>query len=86
MDIKRGDRVLEVGSEANPCIRSNVLVDRWVEPKGRIGSLLIDRPFVFADALELPFSDKSFDYVQAYSFGGTFGESCAILVRASKGK
>lgn len=65
LGIKRSDLVLEIGSGADPCIRSNVLVDRYMESKERAGQLLKVRPFVLADAHELPFSDKKFDYTLA---------------------
>ncbi len=69
LNIKPGDRVLEVGSGNRPRKRSDVLCDKYMESNyERSGgdNIVIDqRPFVAADALSLPFKDKSFDYVIA---------------------
>ncbi|HEX9439532.1 MAG TPA: methyltransferase domain-containing protein [Roseiflexaceae bacterium] len=56
--------VLEIGSGDNPNPRSNVLVDRFVgaDNRERGGDLVVDRPFVVADAHHLPFRDGAFAY------------------------
>ena len=55
--------VLEIGSGENPNPRSNVLVDRFLfDNTERGGDLVIDRPFVVADAHHLPFKDGAFAY------------------------
>jgi hypothetical protein len=56
--------VLEIGSGDNPNPRSNVLVDRFVgsDNRERGGDLVVDRPFVVADAHQLPFKDGAFAY------------------------
>jgi uncharacterized protein YbaR (Trm112 family) len=59
--------VLEIGSGDRPNPRSDVLVDRFIEDNTeRGGNLRIDRPLVVADAHQLPFKDRSFDYVVCY--------------------
>ncbi len=56
--------VLEVGSGENPNPRSDILVDRYLSDNTeRGGNLVIDRPFVVADAHHLPFRDKAFAYI-----------------------
>ncbi len=56
--------VLEIGSGDNPNPRSNVLVDRFLgaDNRERGGDLVVDRPFVVADAHQLPFKDAAFAY------------------------
>ncbi|NJN17004.1 MAG: class I SAM-dependent methyltransferase [Oscillochloris sp.] len=56
--------VLEIGSGDNPNPRSNVLVDRFLgsDNRERGGDLVVDRPFVVADAHHLPFKDDAFAY------------------------
>lgn len=64
-DIPPGARVLDVGCGGDPFPYATVLVDRYTEPTHhRDGALARDsREFVEADICELPFPDKSFDYV-----------------------
>jgi hypothetical protein len=56
--------VLEIGSGDNPNPRSNVLVDRFPgsDNRERGGDLVVDRPFVVADAHYLPFKADAFSY------------------------
>lgn len=56
--------VLEIGSGDNPNPRSNVLVDRFLgsDNRERGGDLVVDRPFVVADAHHLPFKEGAFAY------------------------
>ena len=64
--IKDTDLVLEVGSGGNPYPRSNVLLDAYVDTRERFWVPLIhDRPTVLSFGENLPFKDKSFDYVIA---------------------
>lgn len=69
LDIKSDDRVLEIGSGSRPRKRSDILCDKYIESNDERAcgdNIVIDeRPFVVADALALPFKDKSFDYVIA---------------------
>ncbi len=59
--------VLEIGSGDRPNPRSDVLVDRFIEDNTeRGGNLRIDRPLIVADAHQLPFKDKSFDYIVCF--------------------
>ena len=65
-NIKRTDTVLEVGSGQRPLIRSDILCDKF--PFSSYERLLkapvvIDRPFVAADALHLPFEDEAIDFL-----------------------
>lgn len=67
--IKASDFVVEIGSGNNPYWRSDLLLDKFVvdsteRPAGR-APLVLDRPFVVADALQLPFGDKKVDFLIA---------------------
>ena len=58
--------MLEVGSGGSPYYRSNVLADAYVTTRERSWAPLIsDRPTVIAFGENLPFRDKSFDFVIA---------------------
>jgi len=58
--------VLEVGSGGNPYPRSNVLLDAYESTRERHWApLTSDRPTVLGFVENLPFKDKSFDYVIA---------------------
>lgn len=58
--------VLEVGSGGNPYARSNVLLDAYESTRERHWvPLTSDRPTVLGFVENLPFKDKSFDYVIA---------------------
>jgi SAM-dependent methyltransferase len=66
LDIPPNALVLEVGSGGNPYPRSNVLLDAYEETRERHWDTLIhDRPTVLSFGENLPFKDKSFDYVIA---------------------
>ncbi|ABU57359.1 methyltransferase domain-containing protein [Roseiflexus castenholzii] len=56
--------VLEIGSGDNPHPRANILLDRYpgADNRERGGDLVVDRPFVVADAHYLPFKDGAFAY------------------------
>ena len=55
--------VLEIGSGDNPNVRSDVLCDRYItDDTERGGHIVIDRPFVVADAHHLPFKEGAFSY------------------------
>jgi SAM-dependent methyltransferase len=53
--------VLEIGSGHNPHPYSSVLIDKYLDAREREGALVRDRPFVLADAHNLPFRDHCFD-------------------------
>lgn len=66
LDIKKTDRVLEVGGGHNPHPRSNVVVDKYVDDNThRSGDIKVlnNQQFLNADGEHLPFKDKEFDYV-----------------------
>lgn len=64
-DIRPGDRVLDIGSGGDPFPYSTVLTDRFPKKSPyRFESLVRDsRPFLVSDIHELPFRDKTFDFV-----------------------
>jgi Methyltransferase domain len=68
LPIAKDARVLEVGGGDSPSPRADVLVDFALEPRERWGGRIErdDRPLVLARGEELPFRDKSFDYVIAF--------------------
>jgi SAM-dependent methyltransferase len=65
LPIRSTDLVLDVGSGASPNLRANVLCDKFVADATERGGqpLRLDRPFFIADAQQLPFADKAFDFV-----------------------
>lgn len=66
LEIPPDALVLEVGSGGNPYPRANVLLDAYEETRERHWDVLIhDRPTVLSFGENLPFKDKSFDYVIA---------------------
>lgn len=66
LPIKSGHLVLDVGSGSNPHPAADVLLERYLDPKHRYTSMVIDRPTVLADACKMPFRDKAFDFVIAF--------------------
>ncbi len=64
--VPRDALVLEVGSGGNPYPRANVLLDAYESTRERHWvPLTSDRPTVLGFVENLPFKDKSFDYVIA---------------------
>ena len=66
LNIKKSDKVLEVGPGHNPSFRSNVIAEKFVDTNyHRCGDVKIfpHQSFVNADGENLPFKDKEFDYV-----------------------
>jgi SAM-dependent methyltransferase len=66
LNIKSSDRVIEIGCGDHPHKRANVAVDKFPEDNThRKGNLKTwkHQKFVEADGQNLPFEDKSFDYV-----------------------
>jgi len=65
LNIKKDDLVLEIGSGHSPHYRSDVLCDKYLVDDERGGELVKDRLAILGDGINLPFKDKSFDYVIA---------------------
>lgn len=65
LNIKKDDLVLEIGSGHNPHYRSDVLCDKFSVDEERGGELVKDRLTILGDGCDLPFKNKSFDYVIA---------------------
>ncbi len=66
LKIKKSWKVLDIGGGHNPHPRANVVVDKFVDSnnhRGRDLRVLSNQEFVHADGENLPFEDKSFDYV-----------------------
>jgi SAM-dependent methyltransferase len=66
LNIKRSNRVLEVGGGHRPHPRANVVVDKYTDSNfHRSGDLRVlkNQTFLEADGENLPFKDKEFDYV-----------------------
>lgn len=66
ISAKKGDLVLDVGSGDNPHWRADVLLDMYIDDKflaQRRGNSVVSRPIFDANAEEMPFKDKTFDYV-----------------------
>ncbi len=64
--VSKDALVLEVGSGGNPYARANVLLDAYINTRERHWvPLTSDRPTVLGFVENLPFKDKSFDFVIA---------------------
>ena len=58
--------VLEVGSGGSPYFRANVLIDAYAATRERHWApFVVDRPSVLGFGENLPFADKSFDFIIA---------------------
>lgn len=66
LPVSANGLVLDVGAGGCPYPRSDVLLDRLIGAQHRCGSpLLVDRPVVIAEAQQMPFKNKAFDFVVA---------------------
>jgi len=68
LNIKKTDRVLEVGGGHNPHRRSNVVVDKFIDSNyHRKTDIRVYRhqEFMQADGENLPFENRTFDYVMS---------------------
>ena len=64
--VPKNALVLEVGSGGSPYFRANVLVDAYAQTRERHWAPFVtDRPSVLGFGENLPFKDKSFDFVIA---------------------
>ena len=64
LGVSRGDLVLEVGPGGSPFLRSDVLVEKYIEDsKERPSVLTLDRAIISADGSALPFRDKSAGFI-----------------------
>ena len=66
LNIKKSEKVLEVGGGHNPHPRSNVVIDKFIESNyHRSGDIKVlkNQKFMQGDGENLPFADKEFDYV-----------------------
>jgi SAM-dependent methyltransferase len=67
--IRKGWRVLDVGSGHNPHSRANVLLDKYVddsrERSGAPLKAIYGKKLVIGDVQDMPFKDKEFDFVVA---------------------
>jgi 2-polyprenyl-3-methyl-5-hydroxy-6-metoxy-1,4-benzoquinol methylase len=64
-EIRPGDQVLDLGSGGDPFPQATILADHYVEvTRHRNVSLVTNgKPFLRANVEQLPFRDKSFEYV-----------------------
>ena len=63
-NIRTDDIVIDIGSGNNPILRANILVDKYIDiDVERYSGIIIDRPFLNADAEKLPFKNKAIDFV-----------------------
>ena len=74
LDIKKSDKVLEVGGGHNPHPRSNVVVDKYTETNyHRSGNIFVNKHQKFIEKHELPFrllADVDKKVINAYGVWG----------------
>lgn len=91
MDIDPSWNVLDVGSGHRPNRRANVLIDNELEEtehrSGKKASIPTDKKMVIADASNMPFKEKEFDFVIASHIAEHIDDPekfCSELVRVGK--
>lgn len=90
IDIPENGLVLDVGSGHSPCRRADVLVDMSIEDCSQRAGCPIDfgeKDFILADAQNLPFKDKVFEFVVASHVAEHVdnpGQLCRELSRVAK--
>ena len=88
-DLSATDRVLDIGSGSEPFPYATCLVDRFLDPTPhRYGDILREgKPLVSADIHQLPFCDKSFDFVYCAHILEHVDDpvrACAEIIRIGK--
>jgi len=65
LNINKNVIVLDVGSGYRPCVRADILIDKFLSDtrERRRIALIDDRPFIKADACLLSFQDNSLEYI-----------------------
>lgn len=68
LNIRSGDFILDMGSGDNPCVRADIVCDKYLRDNAeRAGEMKLQvyphQKLIMADAEKLPFKDKAFDYV-----------------------
>lgn len=63
-DIKKNEKVLDIGSGGYPFPYATCLTDLYIgNTTHRTEKLITDRPFIACDIINMPFKDKEFDFV-----------------------
>ncbi|MCB4757455.1 MAG: methyltransferase domain-containing protein [Elusimicrobia bacterium] len=64
LSIPRGEKVLDIGGGDGPFARADIVCEKFIgDNTERARVFLKDRPLVLGDIEDLPFKDKSFDFV-----------------------
>jgi len=87
--IKKGDRVLDIGSGQHPFPLATHLADLYEkETSHRAGKLIKDkRPFILCDIENMPFKNKEFDFIycsHVLEHTQDPGRACREIMRVGK--